>query len=509
MFYAVEPATGREVSANLARAARIYRCPTCGARVSVRRGSERAAHFAHLQGVANADCENYTPSRIEYRRRPPGEGRIVGPSIATSYLSLSLSAERPRLAYWLPPAPGATWTGAVEVEAFGTSRQIRAANLRNGQRVEFPLVDGQWIVSDTGDVADEYLELIARGRQSLDVSGAVFDASSAVGRQVLPGQSVAYGQSLHWVSRNALDLKAPGVRLCLVQKLAIASGWHIYKIQLPEGAYSGDEFLELVQWLERRIRPARPKVWIETPWARATTETGFQVYDPSDGDLIVRADRSVDIRIADARTGRSVLERLSQQHVRAQDLEQGTYDLFVNDLLHETFVIKVVGRRGSSAVLVRIDALEPIALPYAQPELDKLIASGKPSVSLHVAWEHPAVGAIVSFGGEALRHDGGLEAQVLMSPGMRLDVANLGSLEWPIEAAVPTSQTKPIPAQLLERAAWLLSVAETAVGRAGERVKVPEVLRREAVFRSLARAVWCLRLGPQVRAMSASLSEWS
>lgn len=508
MFFAVEPSTGREVPADLGRAGWTYRCPTCGARVQIRRGPERADHFAHLQGAAKPDCENYTPSRFEYRRRPPGEGRMVGPGIATSYLSFSMSIDGPRLAYWLPPAPGASWSGAVEVEAFQTSRQFRASNLCNGHRIEFPLVDGQWIVRDSGDVPDEYLELLARGRQSLDAAGAVFDASTAVGRQVLPGQSVAYGQSLHWVSRVALDPHARGVRLCTVEKLGLASGWHIYKVQLPEGAYTGDEFMELVQWLERRIRPAHPKAWIESPWPWATTESGFPVYDPADGDLSIRADRAVDIRIADARTGVNVLERFSRQNVSIQGLQEGTYDTFVNDLPHETFVVEAGTGIAPAAVLVQLAEQEPVALAYAQSALDALIAAGRRSVPLQLAWGHPAVGAIVNLDGQAFGQDGASGAAVLMSPGMRLDAARLGSLEWLAEAAVVPEPIRRFPSQLRERATWLLSVASTGNGGRGERVVVPDSLCDEAVFRRLASASWRTELGPQVRAMSKSLSEW-
>jgi hypothetical protein len=432
---------------------------------------------------------------------------MVGPGIATSFLSFSMSIDGPRLAFWLPPAPGATWAGAVEFEAFETSRQFRASNLRNGQRIEFALVDGHWNVRDTGDVADEYLELLARGRQSLDAAGAIFDASTAVGRQVLPGQSVAYGQALHWVSRAALDPQARGVRLCSVEKLCFVGGWHVYRVQLPEGAYTGDEFQELIQWLERRIRPARPRAWIESPWSRSTTESGFAVYDPTDGELAVCTDRSADIRIADARTGRNVLEKFSRQTVSVQDLQEGVYDLFVNDLPHETFVVEA-GIGGGSAVRIQLTDQEPVALAYAQPALDALIASGKRSVPLQLTWGHPAVGALVNLNGRILGEAGACTAEILMSPGMRLDAGSLGSLEWPADEAAAAEPIRLLPSQLRERATWLLSVASSGIGGLRERVVVPDALRDEAVFRRLAVASWRAELGPQVRALSKSLSGW-
>lgn len=508
MFFAIEPSSGVEIHADAARAGWTYRCPTCGARVRLRRGPERADHFSHLQWAAKSDCENYTPSRFEYRRRPPGEGRTLGPSVATSYLSFVPSNEAPRLAYWLPPAPVANWAGAVEFEAHDTSRAFQASNLRNGQRVEFPLVDGQWEVRDTGNVADEYLELLIRGPQSLDALGSIFDATTAAGRQILPGQSVAYEQTLHWVSRVALDPQARGARLCAVEKLCLAYGWHVYRVQLPEGAYTGDEFMELVQWLERRIRPARPKAWIESPWPRSTTASGFPVYEPADGELDVRSDRPVDIKIADAKSGQDLLVKFSRQSLSIADLPAGVYDMYINDLPHETFVVEAGSYGDSAAVLVQVADQAPVALAYAQPALRALIASGKRSVPLLLTWDHLAVGTVVNLNGKAVGQEGVAGASVLMSPGMRLDAANLGDLVWPAENVIGTEPIRPFPPQLRERAAWLLSVASSSISGRSERVAVPDSLRDKAIFRRLAMASWRPELAPHVRAMSKSLSEW-
>jgi hypothetical protein len=211
--------------------------------------------------------------------------------------------------------------------------------------------------------------------------------------------------------------------------------------------------MELVQWLERRIRPTRAMAWIESPWPRSTTESGFPVYDPADGELAIRTDRSVDIRIADARTGVNVLERYSRQNVSVQDLPEGVYDLFINDLPHETFVV-AAGIGGGSAVRVQLVDQEPVALAYAQPALDLLIASGKRSVALQLTWGQPAVGALVIVDGRALGQEGAFRAEVLMLPGMRLDAGRLGSMEWPADTAAAAEPIRPFPPQLRERAAW-------------------------------------------------------
>jgi hypothetical protein len=508
VFYAIDPSTGVEIHADSAQTGHIYRCPTCGARVTLRSGPIRSDHFAHLQWAAKPDCENYTPSRFEYRRRPPGERRTVRAGVATSYLSFSLSIDGPRLGYWLPPAPDASWPGAIEFEAHETSRIFRASDLWNGQRVEFTLIDGQWEVRNTGIVADEYMELLAMGWQSLDASGSIFDAETVVGRQILPGQSVAYGQSLYWVSRVALEQQSPGVRLCDVEEVCCVNGWYVYFVELPLGVYTGDDFAELVQWLERRVRPVRPKVWIESPWPRSTTSSGFCVYEPADGELVVCADQVADIRIGDSRTGNTVVAQFSQQRLVATDLPIGVYDITINDELHETFVLMASSDVDSDSILVRFAKHAPVSLAYAQSVFGEWIASRKRSVSLVLTWGHPAVRSVVRLDGRPISQYEAMQAEVVLSPGMRLDAGNLGRLEWPAETTVDTEPDHPVPPQLRQRATWLLSVAKSCMDGKGERVAVPYSLRNDALFKRLAIASWNQHLIPQVRAMSKLLSEW-
>lgn len=508
MFYAIDPSTGVETHADSAQTGRVYRCPTCGARVTLRSGPVRSDHFAHVQWTAKPDCENYTPSRFEYRRRPPGERRRLGTGVGNSYLSFSLSIDGPRLAYWLPPAPNTSWSGAIEFEAHETSRIFRASDLWNGQRVEFTLVDGQWEVRDTGTVADAYMELLAMGRQSLDASGSIFAAETEAGRHILPGQSVAYGQSLYWVSRVALEPQSRGVRLCDVEEVCHVSGWYVYLVQLPLGVYTGDDFAELIQWLERRIRPVRPKAWIESPWPRSTTSSGFRVYEPADGELVVCADQVVDIRIGDSRTGNAVVAQFSQQRLVATDLPVGVYDITINDELHETFVVRASSDVDSDSILVRFAKQAPVSLAYAQSVLREWIASRKRSVSLVLTWGHPAVSSVVRLDGRPINQHEDTQAEVVFSPGMRLDAGNLGRLEWPAENAVDMEPDRPVPSQLRKRATWLLSVARSSMNGKGERVVVPYSLHNDALFKRLAIASWDQHLIPQVRAMSILLSEW-
>lgn len=506
MFFAIDSSSGVEVPASSARSGRIYRCPSCGARVAPKRGSERADHFAHLQWAAKPDCENYTPAHFEYRRRPPGEGVAFRSGIATSYLSLFSSVDGPRLAYWLPPAGDAAWSGDVEFEAYDVSRVFRFADLRHGQRVEFPLVDGQWEVRPTSDVADQYLESLAVGRQSLDHSGSIFDASTAAGRQILPGQTVAFGQPLHWVSRIALNPQAAGARLCAVERLWDARGWYLYQIQLPE-TYTSDQSAELSQWLERRVRPARPKAWIESPWPRSTSVSGFPVFELSDDQLQVRADRLVDVRVADARTRQPVVVRHSVQTLNLPVLSAGVYDLYINDVPHETFVIEAGGGGRPAAVLASFDDRTSVELAHAQSKLVQFIDSGKRFISVALTWGRPAVGGVLTLDGRRICQEGASQATIVISPGMTLDAANLGRLAWPADMPHNADLRPPIRQEVRERVSWLLSVAGAPMGGSGERVAVPDFLQEDALFRRLAMASWRPELAPQVRSISTILSK--
>ena len=254
------------------------------------------------------------------------------------------------------------------------------------------------------------------------------------------------------------------------------------------------------------MRLARPKVWIESPWPRLTSPSGFAVYAPADGDLDMRADRPVDIRIVDVRTGQVVREKSDARELTVTRLSTGLYDLVVNDVPHETFAVESAGMERAVTMLVAIDNQPLMELAYAQSALNQLIATGKRSARLTLAWGHPVVAAVLSVDGRQIAHGESTETSVRMSPGTRMDARNLGVLEW---AAEPETEIgREIDSQLRERALWLLSVANWPPGRGDECIVVPPSLQTDVMFRRLSFVSWRPELAPQVRVLSKALSKW-
>lgn len=62
MRWASDTASGQLVAADKAVQRRVYRCPKCNARVRLRLGLQRSAHFAHQAGEGKPDCEYYFPT---------------------------------------------------------------------------------------------------------------------------------------------------------------------------------------------------------------------------------------------------------------------------------------------------------------------------------------------------------------------------------------------------------------------------------------------------------------
>src|SRR5262245_37372211 len=61
MNYATIGRAGKLIEAARAAIRRDYTCPSCRARVFLRRGSIRDAHFAHYPGEGKPECEQYHP----------------------------------------------------------------------------------------------------------------------------------------------------------------------------------------------------------------------------------------------------------------------------------------------------------------------------------------------------------------------------------------------------------------------------------------------------------------
>lgn len=90
MDWAIDNINQKEINAKEAiRTINRYTCPVCGTQCILRRGNIRKPYFAHINGVASEDCENYHPGNSMYNSQNPRSRLLHFPKlyICTNNLS--------------------------------------------------------------------------------------------------------------------------------------------------------------------------------------------------------------------------------------------------------------------------------------------------------------------------------------------------------------------------------------------------------------------------------------
>lgn len=95
MLHATDRRTGKIIAAGKASSYGDYRCPTCRARVNLRAGQYRVAHFAHLPGQGKPECELFHPSD-NLAALPPFPAPSPAAAIDPLELSIELAVREPR-----------------------------------------------------------------------------------------------------------------------------------------------------------------------------------------------------------------------------------------------------------------------------------------------------------------------------------------------------------------------------------------------------------------------------
>ena len=150
-------------------------------------------------------------------------------------------------------------------------------HLLNGQRVDFQLSDGQWLIKTNGDVSRDYESRLDLGMTCLESSLNIFDAMHSPAPRVGPTRAVRLGDSLWVITRQTtFNWNKPDAKV-RIERCASAGGWYVEYVQLPRMA-SPQLVAELAGWLQRPIRPARACVFVASPWPSAYTSTGVAVY---------------------------------------------------------------------------------------------------------------------------------------------------------------------------------------------------------------------------------------
>ncbi len=506
MLSAIDSATGIEVAAARDAPRRAYNCPYCGKRAKLRSGSMRV-YFAHANGVANEECELYTSPRIEYRgrrypRSVPSETQTF---LRTGHLAFGIGPGGPELALFLPPVnPGDEWAGSLQVTAGRVSRTFRCAHLKQGRSCKFPLTQGTWAVTPSGEIAEEYLERIDIGPQSLAEGQNLFDASRDLGRQILPGESVYAGDSLWWLSRNEIALPPLLENVASISQVDSYNNWFAYRVELQPELPMANQRDMLAKWLQRKVRPKPARVWIEEPYVWGHSDQGLPIFDVSAARVVIQSEQLVDIAVRAIDTGKVVVAGHSSNQLMWNDAREGQWELVVNGVVRDLFLVLPVGPCPSN-LLASIDGGNFIEFASVQAELDKRPPGMTAYCSLDLKWGDDSVADLIRLNGERISTKGQQLVSLKLRAGSALSIDKVGEATL---APLPVQAVSgPNLDYLRHRAAWLLSVASSAITRESERVRVPLIWQRDPVIRQLMNRVWTVTLAPQVRQLQRLLEQ--
>lgn len=253
MYRARESRTGNLVWAKDAVSYRDYACPNCNASVFVRKGDNRAAHFAHRSSAALQSCYLYHPTDgllAPVAPEPPSGRRDVQEAIKPLVLSLVVFPARPgakALPTWgleltVPKAPSSR--GEIILDC-GPDMPVRIpmSKLATGPQsyVAHPDAEFYRVSWANREVNDEYAERVKTPLPGLDPTRvAVFDLSS--GTQKRRALFLTRGETYYFIYKasSAVDLPAA------IQSFALmpSYGWKCVLVTLPA---EQDERLE--EWL--------------------------------------------------------------------------------------------------------------------------------------------------------------------------------------------------------------------------------------------------------------------
>jgi hypothetical protein len=511
---ALDCATDVLTAAAVASTKRSYRCGRCQASVILKGGPDTSMrrHFAHAQGQADPDCDDYFPSVVVFtgRRVPRNKEAAERDESSRSRIYFVMEPIGPKIHLSLPSSPpNDEWTGSVEVTAHRTERRLFKRHLNNGSSVVFPLSDGQWSISISGFVSEDYISRIAVGPGSLESRLNLFDATRSLGRQIGPSQPLRLGDAVWIVTRDGAfaDLRPHSLS---VGERHGAGAWEVLYVQLPDEA-SSDVAAEISQWLQRPIRNRQARLWIEAPWPMATRDDGVPILPRSDEGVTLQADQALDIEIRslDGQLAHSVEQ---SQELRWHNPKEGSWVIFANGKRFGQF--ETTDEVLESVAALRVVADNGVAFDLFQYQdlINQHAAAGDDSDRLQLAWSDGSIGRLIHIDNAPLLDPDALGVVVSKNASTTIHAGNLGSLCCLVELTQAERESDHrISPDLLERAQWLTgmmhlfrSITPTLGIRLTfkSRVTHPVIERLQGTF-------WPFWLQPQIEAFRVQVESMS
>lgn len=345
-------------------------CPKCGAPVFLRRGRDRRPHFAHLSHRARPDCEDYYPSPgdLGIGTSRGGKKALLSPRPRSLQFGLFLvyRADTEQFGLWLrvPCLPSSVgFAGSLIVNSGAGRKVLEAARLAKPQSVKLALTRTP-LAECTG--AGDLVELGRYVTNQINSFGSginVFLQTEAGARYLSPGEPAEWGAS-YWVL-SALRVQPPeGIAPLIGWELrGHLDGWHVYNVTLPSRTTSAHPELEAraSAFLERPIKPARPRAYVVEPYPHHISEDGAYVYPGFPAELYVRrtANQRVTLEPHTQLPASVLIKDLSEEWVLITDLDSVTGE-FALSIDHVDQAIL----RAESCDLYRPPGLEANAAGY-------------------------------------------------------------------------------------------------------------------------------------------------
>jgi len=421
-----------------------------------------------------------------------------------SYLCCIDSADGLKLALWLPPAGENDWSGNIRFEAQDDTRSLRKGQLGRGMTIPFPLKDGQWSISVHGEVDELYLARIEVGRRSLELERNLFHATSKGGRAIARVDSVQLGDAIWWIRKSELAIDAndlPHVEGVLDSH---AHGWYVYLITLPQSA-SSDELANISQWLQRRVRPRRPIVWIDSPWPRGVLNNATAVYSIADGALRWLSDHPVDLRIFSSKTNEMPVNITDMTEFIWESPVVGDWEIWINDVQASTIQISLYPLTPASAVLVQLSSDRSLDIADLQGFIRADVSGGALTAPATIRWHTPQIGKLIKIDGQRQSGDCA-ELTLELRAGVSIDAGHFGYAEWPTAHDPPVTSSNRKTCKSRDLAQWLASVGSARLREDGLMLQPSQLLQnQDPLFRRLALLSWPRSISAQVRQLAKEL----
>jgi hypothetical protein len=497
-----------------------FRCPNpkCNARVALRKGRYRLAHFAHISHLAKPDCDEYSGPQISTsqirrplggvgaEREPQRDSRVRVGFTGDTSKNFCIVLELPRV------DAGSWWEGKLLLRTprgevrLSHAQLVKIARLRVGA-AEFYTLEKE----SPGNIDNSYWNLVSGPIEVLDrTNWTIFRDSIGVGARLPNRAPLAFGEG-YWAiavgNREEQLSKAATIEVLSVEHWE--SDWWVHRFSLgtsEEGHYeeARDAVLEC---FGRTVVAPRPQAYIVSPAPHHVSPDGSWFLATPIDQLVIRSTSRArpEIRAVPAhKVAFSVDQHF--ENITIDRPPKGRFDLTIEGEVVLTFEI------GEAAVMtpqgIRVDfdkqSVDLLELQTAIAATSKLSTSTPFTFDL----PHPDVAAIIRVDGLPIPPtDQASKRNLLAGGGCVFDAGPYGCVDTRARALPQAPSNSADVSNLRPLASWLLATATPTNQACAEDLRGIKWNRCPTWIRDLQSKSWPINLAPQVRLLRKLLQD--